>query len=133
MRKAGHLVFTYHHSRIEGWTSVYNAITGAGFRIVDVFPVKAEMAVSVAIQSAKVPINYDLVFVCAKEENELYSANEAVLRKEFISALNEIEGSNLKFTIGDKLMYCYGLILKYLSMCGKKKLLITILVKYGTR
>jgi len=122
LKKEGHLVFTYHHSRIEGWTSVYNAIMGAGFRIVDVFPVKAEMAVSVAIQSAKVPINYDLVFVCAKEENELYSANEAVLRKEFISALNGIEGSNLKFTIGDKLMYCYGLILKYLSMGGKKEI-----------
>lgn len=122
LKKEGHLVFTYHHSRLEGWTSVYNAITGAGFRIVDVFPVKAEMAVSVAIQSAKVPINYDLVFVCAKEENGLYRANEAVIRKEFTSVLNKIEESGLKFTIGDRLMYSYGLILKYLSMCGKKEI-----------
>jgi adenine-specific DNA methylase len=63
---AGLLVFTYHHSRIEGWASVYKAIRESGFYITHTHPVKAEMAVSVPIKQSTVPVHFDLIIVCRK-------------------------------------------------------------------
>ena len=66
----GLLVFTYHHSRWEGWKSVLNAITGAGFQIETCHPVKAEMSVAVPKHQAKAPINFDIIMVCRKRQSE---------------------------------------------------------------
>ena len=62
----GLLVFTYHHSRWEGWQSVLHAVTGAGFRIEACHPVKAEMSVAAPKRQAKDPINFDIIIVCRK-------------------------------------------------------------------
>jgi adenine-specific DNA methylase len=61
-------VFTYHHSRAEGWRSVLSALMEAGFGIVAAHPVKAEMAVATPKQQAKEPINLDIIIVCRKIE-----------------------------------------------------------------
>ena len=62
----GILVFTYHHSRWEGWQSVLRAVVGAGFRIEACHPVKAEMSVAAPKRQAKAPINFDTIIVCRK-------------------------------------------------------------------
>ena len=64
----GLLVFTYHHSRWEGWQSVLRAVTGAGFRIEACHPVKAEMSVAAPKRQAKDPINFDVIMVCRKKQ-----------------------------------------------------------------
>ena len=66
----GLLVFTYHHSRLEGWQSVLRAVVGAGFRIEACHPVKAEMSVAMPKRQAKDPINFDIIMVCRKDRNE---------------------------------------------------------------
>jgi len=118
LKPEGLLIFTYHHSRAEGWVSVYDAITDAGFSISQVVPLKAEMAVSVAIMAAKEPINYDLVFVCRKmseyEQIKLSLGNEMYYRE----GLKRIENSGLKVSRGDKMIFKYGLSLKQLSDSG---------------
>jgi len=69
LKNDGLLVFTYHHSRGEGWRSVLNALMSAGFGIVATHPVKAEMSVATPKQQTKEPINLDIIVVCRKLEN----------------------------------------------------------------
>ncbi len=66
LKRDGLLVFTYHHSRIEGWSALYKSVRQAGFYICRTHPVKAEMAVAVPIRQSKEPISFDLVIVCRK-------------------------------------------------------------------
>ena len=70
LKDDGLLVFTYHHSRWEGWRSVLNAVEGARFRIEACHPVKAEMSVAAPKHQAKAPINFDIIMVCRKNGPE---------------------------------------------------------------
>lgn len=64
----GLLVFSYHHSREEGWRSLAEAILGAGFAVVNSHPVKAEMSVATPKSQAKEPIQLDIILVCRKHD-----------------------------------------------------------------
>jgi adenine-specific DNA methylase len=55
LRDDGLLVFTYHHSRADGWTSLAEAVVGAGFDLVNAHPLKAEMSVAAPKSQAKEP------------------------------------------------------------------------------
>jgi len=69
----GLLVFTYHHSRPEGWQSILRALLHAGFRIVATHPIKSEMSVAAPKQQAKEPIDLDIIMVCRKRDGSLDS------------------------------------------------------------
>lgn len=73
----GLLVFTYHHSRAEGWTSLVQAIYGAGFSVINAHPVKAEMSVAAPKSQAKEPIQLDMILVCRKRAQEEHAPNVA--------------------------------------------------------
>jgi len=64
LKEDGLLVFTYHHSRSEGWRSLAHAILGAGFVVVNAHPVKSEMSVATPKSQAKEPIQLDIVLIC---------------------------------------------------------------------
>ncbi len=66
LRDEGLLVFSYHHSRDDGWASIAQAVLGAGFTIVQSQPVKAEMSVAAPKSQAKEPIDVDVLLVCRK-------------------------------------------------------------------
>lgn len=66
LKDDGLLVFSYHHSREDGWTSVAAAVLGAGFRFVQAQPVKAEMSVAAPKLAASSPIDLDVIMVCRK-------------------------------------------------------------------
>ncbi|MBI3270340.1 MAG: hypothetical protein HYZ53_15120 [Planctomycetes bacterium] len=68
LRDEGLLVFSYHHSREEGWGAVAEAVLGAGFSFVQSHPVKAEMSVAAPKSQAKEPIDLDILLVCRKRE-----------------------------------------------------------------
>ena len=67
LKNDGLLVFTYHHSRDEGWIALADAVLGAGFTVVNCQPVKAEMSVATPKSQAKEPIQLDIIIVCRKE------------------------------------------------------------------
>lgn len=69
LRPEGLLVFTYHHSKPEGWHSVLDALTCTGFAIVAAHPIKAEMSVAMPKNQAKEPIDLDIIMVCRRREN----------------------------------------------------------------
>ncbi|HEY8598607.1 MAG TPA: hypothetical protein VIL85_09265 [Thermomicrobiales bacterium] len=64
LRPDGLLVFTYHHSRTEGWQAVLEAISGAGFTLTAAQPIKAEMSGATPKAQAKQPIDLDIIMVC---------------------------------------------------------------------
>lgn len=70
LKDEGLLVFSYHHSRDEGWSSVCEAVLGAGFSFVQAQPVKAEMSVATPKTQAKNPIDLDVMLVCRKRAND---------------------------------------------------------------
>jgi putative DNA methylase len=67
LRDNGLLVFSYHHSRADGWLSLAEAVVRAGFSIVNCQPVKAEMSVAAPKSLAKEPIQLDVILVCRKQ------------------------------------------------------------------
>lgn len=71
LRDDGLFVFTYHHSRHEGWTAVHRAIRHSGFVCTQVYPIKAEMSVSMPLQQAKSPIHLDLILVCRRDLGDI--------------------------------------------------------------
>jgi adenine-specific DNA methylase len=68
LRNDGLLVFTYHHSRAEGWACVLAALMTAGFAVTSAHPIKAEMSVATPKYQAKDPIDLDVILVCRKRE-----------------------------------------------------------------
>ena len=76
LKANGLLVFTYHHSRWEGWRSVLKAMASAGLRIVACHPVKAEMSVAAPKHQAKAPINFDIIMVCRKSQSGTAGTSE---------------------------------------------------------
>jgi len=87
LRREGLLIFTYHHSRSEGWRSVLEAIVKAGFAIVATHPIKAEMSVAKPKLQAKEPIDLDIIIVCRKREATL--AEESDSKKIIKDVINE--------------------------------------------
>jgi putative DNA methylase len=68
LRADGLLVFTYHHSRAEGWQCILEAIVKSGFGLVATHPIKAEMSVAAPKSQAKDPIDLDVILVCRKRD-----------------------------------------------------------------
>jgi putative DNA methylase len=66
LKDDGLLVFTYHHSRAEGWSSILKAIMESGFAVVAAHPIKAEMSGAAPKHQAKEPIDLDIILVCRK-------------------------------------------------------------------
>ena len=66
LRSDGLMVFTFHHSRIEGWLSVAQAVLESGFSFVQSHPIRSEMSVAAPKSQAREPINIDLILVCRK-------------------------------------------------------------------
>ncbi len=113
------MIFTYHRSRVDGWVSAYTAIH-ADFRITQVIPVKTEMYVPLSIQAAKMPIHYNLVFVCRKSgfdtPNKTYPIGKIIA--DMNDALLKMGAKELNFSRRDRTVLLCGHALKYLSFKG---------------
>jgi len=111
LKDEGLLVFTYHHSRPEGWTTVYEAIRKAGFNVTQTYPIKAEMSVSVPVQQAKIPIHLDLIIVCQKSDVYCDTVIDTNIDHERVVACsqkqaNELIDANINLSKGDiKVIY----------------------------
>ena len=70
LRDDGRLVFSYHHSREDGWMAIAQAVAGAGFSLIQSQPVKSEMSVAAPKSQAKEPIDLDVLLVCVKRSRD---------------------------------------------------------------
>ncbi len=106
LRRDGLLIFTYHHSRPEGWTSLVEAVFGAGFSVVNAHPVKAEMSVAAPKSQAKEPIQLDIVLVCRPRERDSRIPREpsecvAVAARRAIEKLSRLRAIGLDLSLND--------------------------------
>lgn len=69
-KEEGKLVFSFHHSRIDGWTAIANSIKQSGFYIEEVFPVHAELMASTPKAKTKEPISIDAIIICSKKKSD---------------------------------------------------------------
>ncbi|HSH81897.1 MAG TPA: DNA methyltransferase [Herpetosiphonaceae bacterium] len=122
LKDTGLLIFTYHHTRTEGWAALHNAIRSAGFIVAKTHPVKAEMAVSVPVQQANVPVNFDLIVVCRKAQFALDQApGEFVLEhciEETSASVGNFQQSTIELSTGDVKVILMGCILARLAAIG---------------
>jgi adenine-specific DNA methylase len=123
LKRNGLLIFTYHHSRLDGWSALYKSVREAGFVVTQAHPIKAEMSVSVPIRQAKVPINFDLVLTCRKIKSGSLSLDRdhislpgCVVEAE--QAIEELQNASMKVSIGDAKIILMGCILSKLSETG---------------
>lgn len=86
LKDEGLLVFSYHHSREDGWISVAAAVLSAGFKLVQAQPVKAEMSVATPKLAAKSPIDLDVLMVCRKAADD---------RRPLLPAADALEAAEL--------------------------------------
>ncbi|MCW5211897.1 hypothetical protein VU04_03185, partial [Desulfobulbus sp. TB] len=117
----GLFIFTYHHSRHEGWVAVHEAIRRAGFVCVQTFPVKAEMSVSIPLQQAKTPVHLDLIIVCKKQQQAATLLKEqSIIDNAFVTASQQIRelADYIKISLGDAKVALMGRLLCELSMVG---------------
>jgi putative DNA methylase len=66
LKDNGVLAFSFHHSRAEGWTAIYEAISTAELEVVAAHPVHAELRAASPKSAAKDPISLDAILVCRK-------------------------------------------------------------------
>ncbi|MGL5083570.1 MAG: DNA methyltransferase [Microcoleaceae cyanobacterium] len=69
----GLLIFSFHHSRSEGWAAICEAVRSSGFKVVAAHPVYAELKVASPKTSVTEPISLDAILVCCKSEEDLNS------------------------------------------------------------
>jgi putative DNA methylase len=105
LRDDGVLSFSFHHSRAEGWLSIYEAVTNAGFQVVAAHPIYGEMKGASPKSSTKEPITLDAILVC-KKSADIYQYAENVI--EAIDAETERISGELKssgFTLSQADVY----------------------------
>lgn len=121
LKDDGLLVFTYHHSRSEGWTSLAEALHRSGFSILNAHPVKAEMSVATPKSQAKEPIQLDVILVCRKRELDLREvpprdiAFERSCEKSFAKANRLRSTGRLKLSRNDRRVILYSQFLAELG------------------
>ena len=120
LRDDGLLVFSYHHSRDDGWVSVARAVFDAGFSVVQAQPVKAEMSVAMPKTQAKEPIDLDILLVCRKrsaDDRRRRDANAAVAAVEKVSAarLARFASCNRQLSRNDLKVLVFSALLVELS------------------
>jgi putative DNA methylase len=120
LKDNGILVFSYHHSREEGWSSLAEAVYGAGFTVANIHPVKAEMSVATPKSQTKEPIQLDIIVVCHKLENDArmevpiaVTVDQAI--KEATMKTARLSGLGLKLSRNDYRIVLYGQFLAELG------------------
>lgn len=118
LKDDGIMVFSFHHSRAEGWSAIFKAIHSADFYIEKTFPVKAEMSVSTTKNQAKSPINIDSLIVCKKITTGILKPLNGFMEETIMSyklSLNDFKDLNRTLSENDKRVVFYSKLLENLS------------------
>jgi putative DNA methylase len=135
LKCGGLLVFTYHHSRPEGWTSLASAIIDAGFSVVKAHPVKAEMSVAAPKFQAKEPIQLDIIFVCRKKDEDSRTPLDpkdilALAYKETRQKLARLAKLGLSLSQNDCRIVAISQFLSLLGPVGSVDIVIDAIVQF---
>lgn len=120
LKTEGLMCFSYHHSTIDGWIAIYNAVTKAEFYIVAAHPVKAEMSVSTPKSAAKEPINLDTILICKKQnESSMIKNNRINLKANIEKYVQRFYSIGRNLSSGDKFVIACSQVISFAS-CNHK-------------
>ena len=103
LKPDGILVFSFHHSRAEGWAAVHTAIQDAGFAVVAAHPVHAELRAARPKSAARDPISLDAILVCRRREALEAPAPGACSPREYAQQLaDDLESTAVDVSQGDR-------------------------------
>lgn len=71
LKPEGSLIFSFHHSRSDGWAAICKALVDSGFYVEETYPIHAELMASNAKSSTKEPISIDSILICEKIDNSV--------------------------------------------------------------
>ncbi|MGH7794436.1 MAG: DNA methyltransferase [Candidatus Binatia bacterium] len=113
LKDDGLVVFSYHHSRADGWTALADAILGAGLTFVNCHPVKAEMSVATPKSQAKEPIQLDVLLVCRKQSGDKRGKQsvDAAIKRAFARAKAkgaQLQSCGLILSVNDRRVILIG-------------------------
>lgn len=103
LKDEGVLVFSFHHSRPEGWAAIYEAVVKSGFIIVATYPVHAEFKASSPKSAAKEPISIDAILVCKKKQSyEHIQVDYDIIINRVNNLIKRLEGARINLTSSDR-------------------------------
>jgi putative DNA methylase len=111
LKDDGLLVFTYHHSRDEGWQSVAEAILNSSFSVLNTHPVKSEMSVATPKSQASEPIQLDIIVVCRKASALQDTRPREAALQMAEHKVRRLEVAGFQLSKNDKKVVIYGQLL----------------------
>lgn len=110
------LAFSFHHSRVEGWAAIFEAIASAGLVVVAAHPVHAELRATSPKAAAKDPISLDAILVCRKRSQICPAALEqsAVIQKS-VALANKLQSAGISVSASDRFVIVASQMLVSLS------------------
>jgi putative DNA methylase len=103
LKEDGVLTFSFHHSRVEGWAAIYEALTTAGFTVVAAHPVHAELRAASPKTLAKDPISLDAVLVCKKRSKlNLEYMDEGIVISKTEALVERLEHAGMAISAADR-------------------------------
>ena len=127
LKDNGLLIFTYHHSKKEGWRSVAKAILGGGFFVVNSHPVKSEMSVATPKSQAKNPIQLDSIIVCRKNTFKIKKQDLQQALTTAKEKINRLDKAGICLSENDKKIVKYGQLLTALRSEKEIDLILPLL------
>jgi len=110
LKKNGKMAFSFHHSKLEGWLAIANAIKQAQFFLDETFPLYSELIVSAPKSQTKEPICLDAIIICCKHKKDWTMEmiiNQAKKKLELLNKCHNTLSANDKFVIAA----CTGMLL----------------------
>ena len=111
LKDSGIMVFSYHHSRAEGWVALARAVLGAGFAVVNSHPVRSEMSVGTPKSQASEPINFDMLIVCRKQRGAFSPCTVRDALNSARSKLRRLTEEGFALSRNDRRIVAYGQLL----------------------
>jgi putative DNA methylase len=117
LKDNGLLIFSFHHSRSEGWAAMCEAVRTSGFKVVAAHPVYAELKVASPKISVTEPISLDAILVCRKsEEVDLNSYVDIVSSRIKADNLEKVlESGGIKLSKADRFVILASQLLVEMS------------------
>lgn len=90
LKPGGLLAFTFHHSEDAPWVSVLESLFDAGFYLAATYPIRSDETKGTGEFGSK-KIEYDIIHVCRKRDNEPKPISWAKLRRQVLRDVRELQ------------------------------------------
>ncbi|MGD1712507.1 DNA methyltransferase [Dapis sp. BLCC M172] len=102
LKDDGVLVFSFHHSKVEGWAAICQAITIAEMVVIEAHPVHGELRAATPKKAAKHPISIDAILICKKYSSFDFYLDEQTIISKTKTLAKQLEDAGMSISAGDR-------------------------------